>query len=124
MKEVILIAAKDEHDVSWLKTCLKEQGYVSAFYKTVKELIEMSKMFSLCSVGVPLAIIDPAIWENMSNDLVAELSEGAPDIRFVLLDKNNITFSIDDWLTGSMQHLTILGSDLADHVCPVEVKMS
>jgi len=79
------------------------------------------KIFPVCSVHVSLVIIDPTIWENIGNDLVAKLSECALDVRFVLFDKNNVTFSVEDWLTGSMQHLTIAGSELREHILEATV---
>ncbi|MBW8040452.1 MAG: hypothetical protein FVQ85_10670 [Planctomycetes bacterium] len=116
MKEVIIIAGRNKVDVGWIRCCLEQQGHSSILCKTPKELVEKLKVFPACSVHVRLVIIDHGMWENINNDLIVEMSECVPYVPFVLLDKNNITFLVEDWLTGSMQHLTVSGSELPEHV--------
>lgn len=116
MKKVIIVAGKNEIDADRLRRRLKEQGYSSILCETLKDIIEKLRIFPACSVDVPLVLIDPGIYENTDDDLITQLSECAPEARFILLGQDNITFSVEDWLTGSMQHLTITGSELPEHI--------
>jgi len=63
------------------------------------------------------------MWENINNDLITEISECAPGVPFVLLDKNNTIFSVEDWLTGPMQDIRTTGSKLPEHVFADKLKL-
>lgn len=123
MKEVIIIAGKNKFEVGWVRCCLKVQGYHSILCKTLKELIKELKILPVCSVHVSLVIIDSSMWENINNDLITEISECAPDVPFVLLDKNNTIFSVEDWLTGPMRDIKTTGSKLPEHVFADKLKL-
>lgn len=116
MKEIIIVAGENKIDVGRLRCSLKMQGYSLIFCKTLKELIGELKILPVCSVRVSLVIIEPEMLISSTDDLVTELSECAPDVRFVLLNGDNILLSVEELLSGSMQHLTTTGSELSKHV--------
>ncbi len=116
VRSTIIIAGENRANVESVKHYLKKEGYSSILCKTVKGLIEELKILPVCSMRVSLVIIEPQMLIKAGGDLVTELSECAPDVLFVLLDKVNALPSVEELLSGSMQHLTITGSELAENI--------
>lgn len=85
MKEIIIIAGENKFDIERLRDRLREEGYSSTACEMVEEIIEELEIMPICSVHVPLVVIEPAILEDISDDLVDRLSECAPDVPFTLL---------------------------------------
>jgi hypothetical protein len=85
MKEVIIIAGENKFDIERLRDRLREEGYNSTACEMAEEIIEELDIMPICSVHVPLVVIEPAILEGISDDLVERLSECAPDVPFILL---------------------------------------
>jgi len=116
IRGIIIIAGENKADVKSVGHYLKEEGYSSILCKTVKGLIEELKILPVCSVRVSLVIIEPQMLIKTNGDLVTGLSECAPDIPFVLLDGTNALPSVEELLSGSMQHMTITGSELSEYI--------
>ena len=85
MKEVIIVAGENRLDVERLRDRLREEGYNSTACEMAEEIIEELDIMPICSVHVPLVVIEPAILKDISDDLVERLSECAPDVPFTLL---------------------------------------
>jgi len=116
MKKTIIVAGKNKLDIGGLRCCLQTQGYSSILCKTLKELIVELKILPVCNVQVSLVIIEPQMLIGTTDDLIAELSECAPDVPFVMLDGADALLSVEELLSGSMQHLTIIGSELSEYI--------
>lgn len=89
MKEMIIVAGENRFDVAWLIRCLRDEGYSSISCETAEEVIEELGTLPTCGVFVPLVVIEPTILKNISNDVVNQLSECAPEVPFILLDEEN-----------------------------------
>jgi len=89
MKEMIIVAGENKFDVAWLRHCLRNEGYSSIPCETVEKVIEELRTLPTCGVNVPLVVIEPTILKNVSNDVVNQLSECAPEVPFILLDEEN-----------------------------------
>ena len=113
IRGITIIAGENKADIESVGHYLKEESYSSILCKTVKGLIEELKILPGCGVRVSLVIIKPQMLIKASGDLVTELSECAPDVPFVLHDGANALPSVEELLSGSMQHLTIPGSELS-----------
>ncbi len=85
MKEVIIVAGENKFDIERLRDRLREEGYNSTACEIAEEIIEELSIMPICSVHVPLVVIEPAILEDISDDLIERLSECAPDVPFTLL---------------------------------------
>lgn len=85
VKEVIIVAGENRFDVERLRDRLREEDYSSTACETAEEIIEELDIMLLCSVHVPLVVIEPAILKGISDDLVDRLSECEPDVPFTLL---------------------------------------
>ena len=85
MKEVIIIAGENKFDIERLRDRLREEGYSSTACEMAEEIIEELDIMPICSVHVPLVVIEPGILKDISDDLVDRLSECAPDVPFTLL---------------------------------------
>jgi hypothetical protein len=90
-KEVVIIASENESVVEELKDCLRGAGYSSIVCETTEELVEELDIMQLCSVYVFLVVIEPAILENVSDDLISRLSECALYVPFTILDGCDLT---------------------------------
>jgi len=90
MKEIIIIAGENKFDIERLRDCLREEGYNSTACEMAEEIIEELDIMPICSVHVPLVVIEPAILKDISDDLVERLSECAPDVPFTLLAGVNL----------------------------------
>ena len=82
--EIIIVAGENKFEVGWLRRCLREQGYSSIPCKTVKGIIEELNILPTCGAPVSLVVIEPEILRDISDDLVAQLSECALDVPFLL----------------------------------------
>lgn len=91
MKEVIIVAGENKLDVERLRDCLREKGYNSTACEMAEEIIEELDIMPICSVHVPLVVIEPAILKDISDDLVERLSECAPEVPFTLLAGADLT---------------------------------
>lgn len=89
MKEMVIVAGENGFDVAWLIRCLRDEGYSSIPCETMEEVIEELSTLPTCGVFVPLVVIQPTILKNISNDVVNQLSECAPEVPFILLDQEN-----------------------------------
>jgi len=85
MKEIIIVAGENRFDVERLRDRLKEEGYSSTACEMAEEIIEELDIMPICSVHVPLVVIEPGILKDISDDLVDRLSECAQDVPFTLL---------------------------------------
>jgi hypothetical protein len=85
MKEVIIVAGENKFDIERLRDRLREEGYSSTACEMAEEIIEELSIMPICSVHVPLVVIEPGILKDISDDLVDRLSECAPDVPFTLL---------------------------------------
>ncbi|MBW8038588.1 MAG: hypothetical protein FVQ85_01160 [Planctomycetes bacterium] len=90
MKEIIIVAGKTKGDVCWLRHCLREKGYNSIPCKSAEQIIEEMEIFSTCDATVPLVIIEPEILSDISDDLIARLSDFALDIPFLLCNEEEV----------------------------------
>ena len=84
MKEIIVVAGKSISDVCWLRHCLRVNGYDSIPCDSVEQIIEELEILPTCGATVPLVIIEPDILSNISDDLLAKLTDFAFDAPFVL----------------------------------------
>lgn len=116
MKEIIIVAGKGKQDIEQLRSHLKIQGYDSILCKTVKDIIGELKILPVCDVRVPLVIIETKMLITAGQDLITELSEWASNVPFVLFDGDNTLPSVEKLISGSMQHLTITGSELPGYI--------
>jgi len=89
MKEMIIVAGENRFDLSWLRNCLREEGYSSIPCETAEDVVEELESLSDCGVFVPVVVIWRTILENVSDDVVNQLSECAPEVPFVLLDNES-----------------------------------
>jgi len=90
MKEMIVVAGSNKVDVCWLRRCLRERGYSSIPCKTARKLIEELEILPTCDVSVPLVIIQPDILRDVSDDLIARLSDFSLDIPFLLAGEEDL----------------------------------
>jgi len=116
MREVIVLAGKNKPDVSRLMRCLETQGYDSSLCRTVKELTAELKILPFYSARMALVILEGERLMNASDDLVADLSKCAPDIRFIVLEGTNTPFPAENLLSGQSPHPTMTGSELPEYV--------
>lgn len=112
----IIIAGENKAHIVWVGHYLVKDGYSSITCKTVKELIAELKILPACGLQVSIVIIEAGMLINASADLITQLSEWAPDVPFVLLDGANTPPSVEELLSGSMQHLTTPGSELSAYI--------
>ena len=96
MKEVIIVAGENRFEIERLRDCLKEEGYSSIACETVEEIIEELGIMPICSVHVPLVVIEPVILEDISDDLVDRLSECALDVPFTLLAGTDLSTDVTE----------------------------
>ena len=89
MKEVIIVAGENKFDIERLRDRLREEGYSSTACEMAEEIIEELSIMPICSVHVPLVVIEPSILKDISDDLVDRLSECALDVPFILLDQED-----------------------------------
>ncbi len=87
MKEIIIVAGKIKSDVCWLRHCLREKGYNSIPCKSAEQIIEEMEILPTCDATVPLVIIEPEILSDISDDLIARLSDFALDVPFLLANE-------------------------------------
>lgn len=85
MKEIIIVAGENKVDVGWLRRRLRQQGYNSIPCKTARAIIEELNVLPTCGVQVSLVVIKPGILRDISDGLVARLSECMLDVPFILL---------------------------------------
>ncbi len=96
MKEVIIVAGENKFDIERLRDCLKEEGYSSIACETAEEIIEELGIMPICSVHVPLVVIEPVILEDISDDVVDRLSECALDVPFTLLAGTDLSTDVTE----------------------------
>ena len=87
MKEIIIVAGKTKGDVCWLRLCLREKGYNSIPCKSAEQIIEEIQILPTCDATVPLVIIEPEILSDVSDDVIALLSDFALDVPFLLANE-------------------------------------
>jgi len=84
MNEIIIVAGKTKAGVCRLRHRLWEKGYNSIPCKSAEQIIEEMEILPTCDAMVPLAIIEPEILSEFSDDLIARLSDFALDVPFLL----------------------------------------
>ncbi len=90
MKEIIIVAGKSKGDVCWLRHGLREKGYNSIPCKSAEQIIEEMEILPTCDATVPLVIIEPEILSDISDDLIARLSDFALDVPFLLWNEEEV----------------------------------
>ena len=90
MKEIIIVAGKSKGDVCRLRHCLRENGYNSIPSKSAEQIIEEMEVLPTCDATVPLVIIEPEILSDISDDLIARLSDFALDVPFLLCNEEEV----------------------------------
>lgn len=90
MKEIIIVAGKSKSEVCWLRHCLREKGYNSIPCKSAEQIIEEIQILPTCGATVPLVIIEPEILSEISDDLIAGLSDLALDVPFLLANEEGL----------------------------------
>ena len=90
MKEIIIVAGKSKGDVCWLRHCLREKGYNSIPCKSAEQIIEEIQILPTCDATVPLVIIELEILRDISDDLIARLSDFALDVPFLLANEEEV----------------------------------
>ena len=96
MKEVIIVAGENKFDIEQLRDRLREEGYSSTACETAEEIIEELDIMPICSVHVPLVVIEPAILKDIFDDLVDRLSECALDVPFTLLAGTDLSIDVTE----------------------------
>jgi len=96
MKEIIIVAGKNRVKVGWLRRYLRQRNYHSIPCKTAKAIIDELNVLPTCGGRVSLVVVDPAILEDISDDLVARLDECALDVPFILLDRTELSDDLTD----------------------------
>lgn len=86
---MIIVAGENTLNVTWLRSCLREEGYSSILCETAEEIIEELEILPTCGVYVPLVLIESEILKNISDELISWLSECAPEVPFILLNEEN-----------------------------------
>ena len=86
---MIIVAGENTLNVTWLRSCLREEGYSSIFCETVEEIIEELETLPTCGVYVPLVLIESEILKNISDELVNQLTKCALEVPFILLNEEN-----------------------------------
>ena len=90
MNEIIIVAGKTKSSVCRLRHCLWEKGYNSIPCKSAEQIIEEMEILPTCDASVPLAIIEPEILRDVSDDLIARLSDFALDVPFLLAGEEEL----------------------------------
>ncbi len=90
MKEIIIVAGKSKGDVCRLRHCLREKDYNSIPCKSAEQIIEEMEILPTCDAAVPLVIIEPEILSDISDDLIARLSDFALDVPFLLCNEEEV----------------------------------
>ena len=94
IKEIIIVAGENKFDIERLRNRLREDGYSSTACEMAEEIIEELDIMPICSVHVPLVVIEPSILKDISDDLVGRLSECAPDVPFTLLAEADLASDV------------------------------
>lgn len=89
MKEMVIVAGENKFDLSWLRNCLRDEGYSSIPCETAEEVIEELEALPNCGVFVPVVVIGQTVFENVDDDVINQLSECVPDVPFVLLERES-----------------------------------
>lgn len=90
MKDIIIVAGKTKDEVCWLRRCLREKGYNSFPCKSAEQIIEEMKILPTCDATIPLVIIEPEILSDISDDLIAGLTNVNRDIPFLLTGEEEL----------------------------------
>jgi len=96
MKEMIVVAGANKFDVSRIRRCLREHQYNSIPCKRAEKLIEELEVLPTCDVCVPLVIIDTDILRSLSDNLIAQLSDFALDVPFLLASQEELPTDLDE----------------------------
>lgn len=113
IKDIIIITGENKADIEWLRHHLKEEGYSAISCQTVRELIAELEIMPVCSMSVLLVIIEAEMLINAGEDLITQLSEYAPNVPFVLHDRDYTIPSVEELLSGSTKYLITTGSELS-----------
>ncbi len=87
MKEIIIVAGKSKADICQLRYQLRMNGYNSIPCKSVEQIIEEMEILPTCEVFIPLVIIEPLIFMDISEELIEKLYLCTPEIPFLLFDR-------------------------------------
>jgi len=94
---MIIVAGENMFNVAWLRSCLREEGYSSIFCETAEGIIEELETLPTCGVHVPLVLIESEILKNISDEVLNQLRECAPEFPFILLDEENVP-ETNEWI--------------------------
>lgn len=87
MEEIIIVAGKSKSDVYSLRRCLREKDYNSISCNSAEKIIEEIEILPTCDATVSLVIMEPEILRDISNDVIAKLTDIALDVPFLLANK-------------------------------------
>ncbi len=90
MKEIIIVAGKRKSDVCRIRQCLREHNYNSIPCKSVEQIFEEIEILQTCDATVPLVIVEQEILSDISDDLLARLSDFALDVPFLLYNEEKV----------------------------------
>ena len=115
MRETIIVAGRNEVNVGRVYSHLIKQGYRSIPCKTVQALTDELKVLPTWDEHVSLAIIEPEMLINVSDDLVAELLISTIGIPFIVLDSCE-AISTTEQLSIVIENLKSDGSNLSEYI--------
>lgn len=107
MKEIIIVAGKNKVDVCWLRHCLREKDYNSIPCKSAEQIIKEMQILPTCNATVPLVIIEPEILGDISDDLIARLSDFALDVPFLLCNEEEVQADLAEIFDKICEYRTV-----------------
>jgi hypothetical protein len=90
MEEVIIVAGEDKAKVCRLRRRLREHGYNSVPCRSAEQIVYEMDILPTCDACVPLVVVAPAILRDADDDLIARLSDCAPNVPILLFDRTNV----------------------------------
>ena len=128
MKEIIIVAGRTKGDVCWLRHCLREKDYNSIPCKSAEQIIEEMEILPTCDATVPLVIIEPEILSDISDDVIARLSDFALDVPFLLYNEEKVQADLAEIFDKICEYRTVFkqeqNPELADVLRESGVKVT
>ena len=115
MDEIIIVAGKDNVNVIWLTSYLRELGYYSIPCTRIETIIKVLNMQTDWG-DKPLVIIEPEMLTNASDDLVTKLIRCAVNVPFILSDSTEPLSFTREQFSIVMENLKSDGSDLSEYI--------
>jgi len=107
MEELIIVAGKNKGDVYWIRHCLREKDYNSIPCKSAEQIIEEMEILPTCDATVPLVIIEPEILRNISDDVIARLSDFALDVPFLFANEQEVQADLAEIFDKICEYRTV-----------------